>query len=386
MGKWLWGIPILAIISYLVGLFLFGGSGVNASSVGDSVRDALNKDHSWAKVEMVGNKATLSGEAPNQSAFDSAAALAKKTISSSSSGDSRHECNKCEAKAGEGFSVANNATVKQAAVVAAPKPKPVEAVSPYRFKATKLEDGRVNLEGWVPTNQDRQSVYRQAEATFGDRLNRKDVKIAAGAPDDNWDDVINVHLPELASLDTGTFTLTDDQAFLRGTVSNAGVRDNVNALATGLNGMYAGYNGAANITVPDAVAVNAGEVRNAELCQNLFNQLKGNTRINFQSAKAEIQGSQSFNLLNSLASAANQCKSYRIRVEGHTDSEGDAGYNQNLSEERARAVRAYLADNGVEVDRLTAVGFGETNPIATNDTREGKAANRRIEFVVTQSE
>ena len=127
-------------------------------------------------------------------------------------------------------------------------------------------------------------------------------------------------------------------------------------------------------------------MQSASLCQSLFNNLKGDSKINFAVDKAEIQGAPSFDLLNALASAANQCASYDVRVSGHTDSDGDDAYNQWLSEARANTVVAYLADSGVEPERLSGEGLGETRPIASNETPEGKAANRRIEFTVTTSE
>lgn len=379
MGKWLWGLIILAIISLLAGHFMHGGAGGSSSAVGDSLRDSLKADHSWATVNMDGNVAKLSGEAPSQSALDSALALAKTTVSNAK-GKSKKGCGKCKA---DGFSVANNASVKKAVAAVAPKAPAIEVVSPYRFKAEKRENGRVDLTGYVPTEADRDRVYGEAEALFGNRLRTKKVGIASGAPDANWDDVISAHLPQLDSLDYGTFTLNDRQALLEGYVGEASVRDSVNQV---VNGLPANYTGATNITVPNAAAVNAGEVNDASLCQGLFDRLKGDTRVNFASGKAEIRGAESFDLLNTLASAANQCKSFRIQIEGHTDSEGAEDYNKWLSEQRANTVRAYLADNGVELSRLTAIGFGETNPIASNDTPEGMAANRRINFVVTQSE
>ena len=72
-----------------------------------------------------------------------------------------------------------------------------------------------------------------------------------------------------------------------------------------------------------------------------------------------------------------------IEIGGHTDNIGPIGGNIRLSERRANAVRDYLIFGGIEASRLTAVGYGPDQPIASNDTAEGRAANRRIEFTVT---
>ena len=71
-----------------------------------------------------------------------------------------------------------------------------------------------------------------------------------------------------------------------------------------------------------------------------------------------------------------------IRIEGHTDNTGEAKYNKQLSEARANAVMEYLVAKGVGKDRLVAVGYGYDRPLATNDTEEGRAKNRRVEFVI----
>jgi len=75
-----------------------------------------------------------------------------------------------------------------------------------------------------------------------------------------------------------------------------------------------------------------------------------------------------------------------ITVIGHTDSKGSESYNQTLSESRATAVTNYASQNGIDKARLTAIGKGETDPIATNDTEEGSASNRRVEFVITAND
>jgi OmpA-OmpF porin, OOP family len=70
----------------------------------------------------------------------------------------------------------------------------------------------------------------------------------------------------------------------------------------------------------------------------------------------------------------------KVEVDGHADSTGAAAYNMTLSEKRAEAVKKYFVDQGIDPDRLTTKGFGITKPAASNDTREGRAKNRRVEL------
>ncbi len=71
-----------------------------------------------------------------------------------------------------------------------------------------------------------------------------------------------------------------------------------------------------------------------------------------------------------------------IVIEGHTDDRGAASFNKNLSKKRAEAVKAELVANGIDADKITTVGFGEANPVADNNTRSGRAENRRVEVKV----
>ena len=72
-----------------------------------------------------------------------------------------------------------------------------------------------------------------------------------------------------------------------------------------------------------------------------------------------------------------------LGIEGNTDSVGSDAYNQGLSERRAEAVRSYLAQQGVPESSMTAQGLGETQPIASNSTGEGRQQNRRVELIVS---
>jgi len=75
-----------------------------------------------------------------------------------------------------------------------------------------------------------------------------------------------------------------------------------------------------------------------------------------------------------------------IEIQGHTDSKGTTGYNQALSERRASSVSVYLSGNGTASSRLTTKGLGETVPKYSNETEEGEALNRRVEFLITANE
>ena len=72
----------------------------------------------------------------------------------------------------------------------------------------------------------------------------------------------------------------------------------------------------------------------------------------------------------------------KVRVEGHTDNQGKADYNTDLSDRRAKSVMAYLIVKGVEATRLDAKGFGPSKPIADNKMVKGRALNRRVDFVI----
>jgi outer membrane protein OmpA-like peptidoglycan-associated protein len=86
--------------------------------------------------------------------------------------------------------------------------------------------------------------------------------------------------------------------------------------------------------------------------------------------------------LNDLAEFMARKKNIKIEIAGHTDNVGDKDANQKLSQERAASVKAYLVKKGISTDRVIAKGYGDTQPMADNDTPEGKQKNRRTEIRV----
>ncbi|NNE72301.1 MAG: OmpA family protein [Acidimicrobiales bacterium] len=116
--------------------------------------------------------------------------------------------------------------------------------------------------------------------------------------------------------------------------------------------------------------------------QNQLNELVLAEPIQFTVGSAELEA-ESNTTLDRVAQAISSSDGVIIEIRGYTDSQGDSDENRILSQERADTVRQYLIDRGVEAISLSSVGLGEANPIADNETEEGRARNRRIEFVVT---
>ncbi|MEO7774449.1 MAG: OmpA family protein [Steroidobacteraceae bacterium] len=105
----------------------------------------------------------------------------------------------------------------------------------------------------------------------------------------------------------------------------------------------------------------------------------------FDTGKSELKAG-ALNTVERLAGFLNQYPNLRVLIEGHTDSRGSAEYNLGLSERRAASVRLALASRGIDGARIQARGLGKDYPVASNDTREGQQANRRVEIVFSDKQ
>jgi outer membrane protein OmpA-like peptidoglycan-associated protein len=103
--------------------------------------------------------------------------------------------------------------------------------------------------------------------------------------------------------------------------------------------------------------------------------------ITFALNSADLNA-QFYNALDGVSLVLKEYDKTVIEVAGHTDSSGSDQYNQALSERRAQAVAGYLGSHGVKTQRLITVGAGEGHPIASNDTEQGRSANRRVELTI----
>lgn len=121
-----------------------------------------------------------------------------------------------------------------------------------------------------------------------------------------------------------------------------------------------------------------------EGCETRLGVLSEANAIYFKTGSAELD-KESEPLLDTGADIAKRCASVKFRVEGHTDSIGSKSFNQRLSEERAKSVVDYLTAKGVGPDRISSAGYGDTRPVAPNNSEANRAKNRRIEFKVTSN-
>jgi OOP family OmpA-OmpF porin len=249
------------------------------------------------------------------------------------------------------------------------------AISPYVWGARK-DESRVTLTGHVPNTDTRDEVVAFAQRRFGSLPVSNAMTLASGAPSDLIDGV-GVGLSALQNLRAGSVALLNRKITVTGVAPSEAVRDRVINLVTG--GLPEGFEAVAQITVeqgaPQPVA--------AESCQDLLNEILAGNIIRFEVNSAQVR-SESFAVLDKLLEAARRCPDARIEIAGHTDSDGSDELNLQLSQARAQSVRGYLVDRGIPSGRLIARGYGESSPVASNDTDAGKARNRRIEFNIQQ--
>jgi OOP family OmpA-OmpF porin len=258
----------------------------------------------------------------------------------------------------EGFSVAANE-------IKAP---------PYIFQAYKDPVAvTLTLTGYVPDNNVHAALVATAGRKFFNEKVVDNLKASVGAPSGFANAVVPA-LGALSRLSTGTLVVSDREVKLSGDAWYEAAAGEIRAnLAKDLP---RGWQAKPEISVKPAAAP-----VDATVCQQLFSDLLAKGKIRFESGRATID-LDSVGLLDRLIETALRCPTANIDIVGHTDADGDEGFNQALSEKRAQAVADHLVRAGLPADRFKAVGYGSQHPVASNDSDGGKAQNRRIEFVV----
>ena len=258
----------------------------------------------------------------------------------------------------DGFKVANNE-------VKAP---------PYILQAYKDPVAvTLSLSGNVPDDNIHAVVAGASSRKFFSEKVVDNLKTSLGAPSGFVNAVVPA-LGALSRLSTGTLVVSDREIRLSGDALYEAAASQIRAALP--KEVPQGWQVKAEISVkPQAAPVDP------TVCQQLFSDLLGKATIRFETGRADIDR-DSAGLLDRLIEIAFRCPSANIEIAGHTDAEGEEAANQTLSEKRAQAVVDHLVRAGLPADRFTAVGYGSAQPLASNETGDGRAQNRRIEFVV----
>lgn len=174
------------------------------------------------------------------------------------------------------------------------------------------------------------------------------------------------------------------------------------AVAGGVIGKAAGNNPALGAVIGTVVGGAAGAIIGRKMdkqAEEIKKQVPGadvervgegivinfSEKVLFDFGKSDLTAN-SRTMLDKLAGILNKYNQTDLKVFGHTDSKGSEEYNQGLSERRASAVANYLTSHGIARSRMSTQGLGETAPKCTNDTEEGRACNRRVEFTIIANE
>ena len=281
---------------------------------------------------------------------------------------------------GVGLANVTGAAVRQSLAGALAAPFAVAAVdvrdgpvSPYAFELQK-QDGRVRLSGYVPDDAARRDLVEAASAAFVTDTVEDGLKTADGAPK-AFVTSLKATFPALARLWSTKLAAKDADITIEGEAIYDKSAEQVRKELTDAAG---GDVKLADVRIglkPESPPLPT------EACQPAFNGLLAKGRIRFDTGSAELSR-ESLALLDHIVVVAQRCKDAEIVIEGHTDNVGDEEDNMDLSKRRAVAVVGYIGEAGIDTSRMTSAGYGQTRPIASNDTAEGRAQNRRIEFVV----
>jgi OmpA-OmpF porin, OOP family len=247
---------------------------------------------------------------------------------------------------------------------------------PYIFQAYKDPVAvTLTLTGYVPDNNVHATIVAAADRKFFSEKVVDNLKASVGAPAGFANAVVPA-LGALSRLSTGTLVVSDREVKLSGDALYDAAPAQIRAGLT--KDFPQGWQLKADISVKPAAAP-----VDATVCQQLLSELLAKGKIRFVSGLSTLDP-DSAGLLDHLIEITLRCPTVNIEVAGHTDADGPEGFNQALSEKRAEVVTDYLVKAGLPASRFTAVGYGSSQPIASNETDEGKAHNRRIEFVVKE--
>lgn len=252
-------------------------------------------------------------------------------------------------------------------------PPPVDA-GPPAFRAEITPRG-ARISGRVADERMREVIGSLARARLGPW--QGEIIADPSLPED-WSPRVIAGLEALGLIDQGALDIDSDHIRIEGLTGDTQATDKVVAALSERLDPGAAY----SLSIGYDRRLDPGlDLPTGDVCAERLNNAMASNVIGFEPGGATIVGDIG-PLMRDLGTAMQDCEDYRIEIGGHTDAQGSDGGNLTLSQDRANAVLSAMNEAGIPARHLTSQGYGETRPIADNDTEEGRDANRRIEFML----
>lgn len=263
-------------------------------------------------------------------------------------------------------------------------PEPVDpvddAAGPPEFSATLSPEGLVQLRGRITDERTRIAVNSYAQSQFGSDQIYMATNLDSELPD-GWPLRVLAGLEALSYLSSGGITILPDNVEVHGVTGNMEASASISRLLSAKLGEAQAYS--VNVAYNEQLDPVA-DLPTPQECVDGVNAVLSESKLTFAPGSADFEPGAG-ETLNSIAELLENCHEVPMEIAGHTDSQGREEMNQNLSQSRANAVLNALMARRVLTSNLTARGYGESIPIADNETEEGREANRRIEFTLVVS-
>ncbi|UWR80599.1 OmpA family protein [Phaeobacter inhibens] len=256
-----------------------------------------------------------------------------------------------------------------------PEPETEDGNGPPEFTATLSPEGQVQLRGRISDEALRQISSSYAQARFGSQNVYSATRVVEDLPAD-WPVRVLAGLEALSHLQRGAVSVTPDSLSLSGMSHREDAPSEIAKLLSAKLGDAESYE--LNVTY-EAPPEPANKPMSPELCEAELAAVQTVSKITFEPGSATVAAG-SRDTLDQIADILARCDGVRLEIQGHTDSQGREEMNQNLSQSRAQSVLNELRGRRLVTSSFTAKGYGESTPIASNDTEDGREANRRIEF------
>jgi len=262
-----------------------------------------------------------------------------------------------------------------------PEPETPETGERIEFTARLSDKGALQMRGRIRDDISRDIMENFAKARFGSDAVVSAVRSDESLPE-GWMVRVLAGLESLSKLSSGETRVTETSLTVKGITGSERASSQIAAIMADKLGEAADFT--IDVTYDEALDPIAA-LPTPEECIAKINAILSTRKINFEPG-SDTPDSAAAGIISDIADILQDCGDLPLEISGHTDSQGRVEMNQTLSEARAQAVLNALRARRILTSSITAVGYGMDQPIADNDTEEGREANRRIEFRLVTAE